>query len=138
MISRLSPILSALSMISAHSVSVRSPVRIFWASTWDCMAMILFTSCSFDISREKIPIHLFSLSEACSAMFRTSAVFPMEGRAAISIKSAGCRPAVRLSRSVNPVDSPVTLPLILEAASILSMALSTISLIGTKPEAVLL
>ena len=138
MISRLSPMLTALSMTSVHSASDRSPVRIFWASTWDCMAKRRLTSCSLDISREKMATQRFSRMVMYSAILRTRAVLPMEGRAATRIKSAGWRPAVRLSRSVKPVDRPVTLPWMREACSILSMALRTIWRMGTKLEAVLL
>ncbi len=58
----------------------------------------------------------------------------MEGRAATRMKSAGCMPAVRLSKSVKPVATPVTLPFIREASSILLMALRTIWRMGTKSE----
>ena len=138
MISLLSPILPALSIRSAHSASVRSPVRIFCASTWDSMEKRRFVSCSLDISSEKIAAHRFSLRTTCCAIFRTSAVLPIEGLAAIRIRSEFWNPAVRLSRSVNPVDSPVTLPLIWLAYSIFSIALRTIWRIGTKPEESLL
>ena len=47
-------------------------------------------------------------SAACSAMFRQKAVLPMLGRPPTMIRSEGCSPAVRASRSVKPVATPVT------------------------------
>src|ERR1043166_4989368 len=40
-------------------------------------------------------------------MLRLKAVLPIPGRAATIIKSDGCRPAVLLSKSLNPVGTPV-------------------------------
>ena len=44
-------------------------------------------------------------------MFNVNAVFPIEGRAATKIKSDFCKPLVKLSKSLNPVDTPVSIPL---------------------------
>ena len=43
--------------------------------------------------------------------FIAKVVFPIEGRAATIIKSPGCKPAVFLSKSVKPVEIPVTPPI---------------------------
>ena len=59
------------------------------------MENIRFTSCSLLISRLKIAMVRFFLNATFLARFSISAVFPMEGRAAISIRSEGCSPAVR-------------------------------------------
>ncbi len=44
-------------------------------------------------------------------------VFPIAGRAARMMSSVGCRPAVFLSRSVNPVGTPVMPPGVLNRSS---------------------
>ena len=44
-------------------VSVRLPVRSFWASTLDSMAKSRLTSCSLDISRLKMAVHRSLASE---------------------------------------------------------------------------
>ena len=49
--------------------------------------MSRFISCSEDISRENMAQGLSSRKAIYSAILRTRAVFPMEGRAAIRIKS---------------------------------------------------
>ena len=51
----------------------------------------------------------FSLPNAAfSQRFIAKVVFPMEGRAATMIKSDFCKPAVFLSKSLKPVETPVT------------------------------
>ena len=47
------------------------------------------SSASFDISSEKTPITLPSLMAAFSAMFMANEVLPIEGRAAMMIRSEG-------------------------------------------------
>ena len=96
------------------------------------MANRRFISCSFDISSEKIATVPLLRIVTYSAIFSARAVLPIEGRAAIRIRSAGCRPAVRLSRSWKPVATPVTLPLVRAASSIFAIASMTIRLTGTK------
>ena len=44
---------------------------------------------------------------AFSAIFIASEVLPIDGRPAMMTASAACRPEVRSSRSLNPVDTPV-------------------------------
>ena len=50
---------------------------------------------------------VFDLIAAFAAIFRANAVFPIAGRAAISIKSEPCNPAVLSSKSTKPVGTPV-------------------------------
>ena len=89
------PITPALSISFSHSSSFNWPVRRFWASTLDCSEKSRFTNCSLLISRLKIATVRSSLKAICWAIFSTNAVLPMDGRAAISTRSEGCRPAVR-------------------------------------------
>ena len=65
---------------------------------------------------------LVRLVPTCWATLRTKAVFPIDGRAATMIRSAGCSPAVRLSMSSNPVGTPVTRPLCAWSCSIAATA----------------
>ena len=82
------------STMASQSMSVRLPVRSFWESTLDSMASIRFTSCSLDISRLKIMQGRPLRTATWSTRFKTNAVLPMEGLAAISTKSEGCMPEV--------------------------------------------
>ena len=69
---------------------------------------IRMTSCAPPISIENTATgNLFSTA-TCSAILIEKAVLPMEGRPATMIKSPGWRPDVFLSRSIKPVDMPVT------------------------------
>jgi len=68
-------------------------------------------SCEADISIENTATAFFARSAALSAMLSANAVLPIEGRAAMTIRSDGCRPEVNSSRSVNPVAMPVSWPL---------------------------
>ena len=83
------PMTPALSISRSHSWSFSWPVRSFCASTLDSRENIRLISCSFDISSEKIATCFPCRTPQFSAMFRTKAVFPMEGLAAIRIRSAG-------------------------------------------------
>ena len=60
------------------------------------------------LEREDARRRTSARSAACSAMFRQKAVLPMLGRPATMIRSEGWSPAVRRSRSANPVGTPVT------------------------------
>ena len=125
------PILPAPSIRFSQSASCRLPVRSFWASTLDSRANRRLTSCSFDISSENMAAHKCSWMVMCWAKLRTKAVLPIEGRAAIRIRSEGCKPAVCLSKSMKPVGIPVTTPRCFDACSIFAMAFITTCLIGT-------
>ncbi|CAM4302569.1 hypothetical protein COSO111634_36490 [Corallococcus soli] len=72
-----------------------------------------------------MPTALSSLSAACTAMFIASDVLPMPGRAARMMSSPACRPVSCMSRSMKPVDRPVT-PV--DAAFILSSRSSVCSI----------
>ena len=87
-------------------------------------------NCSLDISRLKIAVVIFLFMQTFCAIFNTKAVFPIEGRAAIKIKSDGCKPAVLWSKSIKPVSRPVTLFLFLKSFSSFSIVSSRISSIG--------
>ena len=51
-------------------------------------------------------VYLFELANNIPSI--TSVVLPIDGRPATIIKSAGCSPEVNSSRSLSPVDNPVT------------------------------
>ena len=89
--------------------------------------IILMTSDSEDISRLNTPTGSFASSATCSTMFIASEVLPIDGRAATTIISPGCRPVVILSRSVKPVSTPVVEPLFLNSSSIFATASRTCS-----------
>ena len=55
---------------------------------------------SLDISSEKMATTLPSRTPTFSAILIAHAVFPMPGRAAMMIRSEGCRPQVILSKAV--------------------------------------
>ena len=120
-----------LSTTWSQSLSERFPVRSVWESTRDSMANRRFTNCSFDISREKIATVFLSFMVILCAKLSTNAVFPMDGRAAIKIRSDGCIPEVWRSKSVYPVERPVTMLWFRDAISILFTTFITTSRIGT-------
>ena len=113
-----SAITSVLSMILSHSSSTSCPVWIFWEFTRESRAIIRVTSCSFDISRLKIATGILFFTATWCAILSTNAVLPIAGRAATRINSDPCRPVSILSRSMNPVGTPVTRVFCLDAASI--------------------
>ena len=76
-------------MSSRHN----DPVRILCESTRALEHSRRSSSASRDISRENMPTTFWSSMEAFSAMFMAKAVFPMEGRAAMMIRSERCKPA---------------------------------------------
>ena len=82
----------ALSIRRSQSPDCRRPVRISWASTLDSMASIRLTSCSWDISRLKITVGIWFFTQICWTRFRANAVLPIDGLAAIRIRSEGCSP----------------------------------------------
>ncbi len=59
-----------------------------------------------DISREKKAVGIRCLMAMFEAIVMASAVFPMEGRAPMTISSEFWNPPVRLSRAVRPVAIP--------------------------------
>ena len=65
-----------------------------------CEHSMRLSSASFDISSEKTATTLPSRTAAFSAMLMAKAVLPIEGRAAMMIRSDFCRPLVISSRSV--------------------------------------
>ena len=98
------------------------PLRILvWSirPTEDSMRMI---SESAGISMLNTRMGLAWLRMACSTRFMAKLVLPMEGRPATITRSAGCRPEVMPSRSLNPVLRPVISPPELNSSSILPMA----------------
>ena len=86
------PMIPTPSTTASQSESVREPVRSFWASTLDSMESIRLTICSLDISRLNTIQGSFLRTATWSTTFKTKAVFPMEGRAAISTRSEGWKP----------------------------------------------
>ena len=84
--------------------------RNFLPSIWPNDEIIRKTSCSVGISKLNTATGFGSLLVIAtfSIMFIENAVLPIEGLPAIIIKSPFCSPDVILSRSLNPVSSPVT------------------------------
>ena len=78
----------------AQSSSSSFPVLILLESTIASLHNILFTNCSFDISRLNIATPAPPLIAAFAAKFSANAVFPIAGLAAINISSEPCNPAV--------------------------------------------
>ena len=70
------------------------------------LAKSLVTSCSLDISREKIATVLPEALAADRATFRAILVLPMPGRAASSSRSDLFRPLIFRSTADRPVDRP--------------------------------
>ena len=62
------------------------------------------------------------------AIDSTKAVFPIEGRAAMMIRSEGCHPSVTRSMAMNPDGTPLKALVFLLACSICARALARISL----------
>ena len=83
-----------LSVIFWKSSPVTLPLLKLEASTLACMAMSLLASCAAPISSEKMPTPFFPLRAMCSAMFSANAVLPIEGLAAIRMKSEFWKPEV--------------------------------------------
>ena len=74
------------------------------------MEMRRMPSASFAISNEKMTTRLSSFNATFCAMLRANAVFPMDGRAAMMMRSDLCRPLSLLSRSLKRVGSPGSAP----------------------------
>ena len=87
------------SRTSLSSSSDRSPISSFLLSTRESMEMRRLPSASLGISSEKMTTRLSSFMATFWAMFSAKAVFPMDGRAAMMMRSDLCRPFIRLSRS---------------------------------------
>ena len=124
-----SPIASE-SLVKSSSVSL--PVFSFQASISACDTNNRSTNSSLLISREKIPVGIFSLTVTCCAILRIIAVFPVPGRAAKMIRFASCIPASLLSSSTNPVGTPLSPPARLCSSSKRSNEAASASLIGMK------
>ena len=125
------PIILADSTMLAHSLSLKSPIRIFWELTIEFWERIRLISCSLDISKLKMATGILCLTATVSVTFNTNAVLPTDGRAAIRIKSDGCKPDSCVSSFLKPVSIPVMVPLVWAACSILSKTFNTICLTGT-------
>ena len=63
-----------------------------------------------DISMLNTATGSSSASAACSAILSAKAVLPIEGLPAIIIRSPFCKPAVKLSSSLKPDETPVSPP----------------------------
>src|SRR5213594_5196496 len=105
------PSLTAAASKLGKSRSPKNPSRTFCRFTRAREQSSRCTSCWLLISRLNTPTGSFSLIATCSAMFMASAVFPMLGRAAITIISEGCKPLVIRSNSMKPLEIPVIPPL---------------------------
>ena len=111
------------------SRSPKKPSRTFCKLTRAREQSRRCTSCWLLISKLNTPTESFSFIATCSAIFMASAVFPMLGRAAITIISEGCKPLVIRSNSTKPVEIPVMPPLRSYSFSIDSIASITWSFI---------
>ena len=98
--------LCAASVTSRHWRSVSCPVCRFCDGISAARESSRETSCSRDISSEKIATVLPRFSPAYRAMFRAMLVLPMPGRAAIRISSDLFSPRIMRSRSERPVEMP--------------------------------
>ena len=90
-----------------HSCASNCPVRNLLLPTSDSIETRRCTNCRFDISRENKATPFPNSIAAFRAKESVNAVFPMDGRAATIIKSEGCQPEVKRSKSVKPVGTPV-------------------------------
>ena len=90
----------------------------------------LWVNCILLISREKIATWCLTL--ALYAMLSASDVLPIAGRAASKIKSDFWRPESCLSKSINPVVTPVNCPWLILISPIFARVGSNISWILTK------
>ncbi len=90
-----------------QSSSSNLPVRMLCWSMRPKDDIMRMAKESAGISIENTSTGLRLLIAACSAMFMTRVVLPIEGLPATIIKSAGCKPEVMLSKSVKPVSRPV-------------------------------
>ena len=124
----------AASAIFSQSLSRRLPVMSRVFSTRPSLAIRRVTSCSRDISSEKMATVLPDSLAAFSATFSAILVLPMPGRAASSSRSDLFRPLILPSTADKPVDRPGTLlpPLALSSASWLITSCST-TLMGPCP-----
>ena len=90
------------SLMDTRKISrVSIPSCISWLLIRASELIILMTSDSEDISRLNTPTGSCRFSATCSTMFIASEVLPIDGRAATTIISPGCRPVVILSRFSN-------------------------------------
>ena len=85
---------AAAAVMAGKSRSLRKPLRMLPRLTRASEQRTRCTSCCALISREKMATALPRLIAMCSAMFMANAVFPIEGRAAMTNISAPCRPSV--------------------------------------------
>ena len=124
----------AASAMRCQSLSRRLPVMSRWFSTSPSLAIRRVTSCSLDISSEKMATVLPDSRAADSATFNAILVLPMPGRAASSSRSDLFMPLILASTADRPVDRPGTLlpPRALSSASWLITSPSTM-LTGTMP-----
>ena len=88
--------------------SPNCPVRNTCWSKRPTEPSIRITNCVPPISIENTATGKCSFTATCSAIFIENAVLPIDGRPATMIKSPTCKPDVRLSKSIKPVEVPVT------------------------------
>ena len=92
-------------------------------------------SCSDDISMLNTTAASFVRIAALSTRLSARAVFSIDGRPATTMRSPLWNPAVCRSRSMNPVGTPVTLPLSSCSSSTRSITPTRTSRIGSGPPA---
>ena len=90
----MSAIFIELSTRDESSLSLRSPTLIDCNGTFESSDIIRFKSCISDISKLKTAVGIFDFTATYSTRLKANAVLPIAGRAAISIRSERCKPAV--------------------------------------------
>ena len=108
-----------------HSSVVRRPVFSFSDSNSVSLAIKRVTSCTADISKEKIATVCLWTTAIFRAIDSTNAVFPIAGRAATITRSEGCQPAVTSSNATKPEGTPL-MPSGLDAARSIPLIASSI------------
>ena len=96
------------SLRRTHSSSRSLPARTILESSFDSATSRRMSSCSLGISRLKNAMEALCFSAIFRAMVSTKAVFPIEGRAAMMMRSPFCQPWVISSRLSNPVGRPLS------------------------------
>ena len=110
-----------------HCSGVRSPLRTLRESSSDSATTKRIISCWALISSEKNATPFSKSTATFRASESTKAVLPIDGRAAMMIRSDGCHPSVSRSRCVNPDGTPLNPPSRLEASSIICSVLVRMS-----------
>ena len=105
-----------------HFSARTRPLRRSSLDTRACEARKRCASSVSDISSENSATGTPASTAAYSAMFVAAALFPIDGRAASTIRLPGWNPPVSASRSVKPDGVPVSPTSVLDSSSSLSIS----------------